>query len=126
MDVPKKKHFRYYESYIPKFMKQNFNDNGLTLNAKKQLNSALCFVSEQISTKAKTMTRVVNKKTIHEGSSMWASMTDSLFVDVMKRNTEALAAYATNSDSKKVKVDKQKLVLYYLHHCRKIFKRFQQ
>ena len=102
--VPKKKHFRYYESYIPKFMKQNFNDNGLTLNAKKQLNSALCFVSEQISTKAKTMTRVVNKKTISHEDVLVAcelSMTDSLFVDVMKRNTEALAAYATNSDSKK-------------------------
>ena len=102
--MPKKKHFRYFESYIPKFMKQNFSENGLTLNAKKQLNSALCFVSENIANKAKTLTRTVNKKTISHEDVLAASeltLSDDLFVKVMQRNTEAITQFTSNSDTKK-------------------------
>lgn len=102
--APKKKHFRYFESYIPKFMKQNFSENGLTLNSKKQLNSALCFLSETLSQKARKLTLVVNKKTISHEDVLAATeltMTDNMFVDVMKNNTEALTHYTSNSESKK-------------------------
>ena len=102
--APKKKHFRYFESYIPKFMKQYFDENGLTLNAKKQLNSALCFVSENIANKAKTLTSNVNKKTISHEDVLTASeltLSDELFVKVMQRNTEAITQFISNSDTKK-------------------------
>ena len=102
--VPKKKHFRYFESYIPKFMKQNFSENGLTLNAKKQLNSALCFLSETLSQKSRKLTLVVNKKTISHEDVLAATeltMSDKMFVDVMKNNTEALTHYTSNSETKK-------------------------
>ena len=41
--IRKKKKTRYFESYIYKILKKISNTNGITSNAKQQLNSVICF-----------------------------------------------------------------------------------
>ena len=60
---PKKK-FRYYDSYISKLLKTINPSNGITSDAKQQLNSVLIILSEIISDKAIQLTRTAAKKTI--------------------------------------------------------------
>ena len=42
----KKKKFRFYDSYIPKILKQSFDNNGITSDARQQLNSILIIFSK--------------------------------------------------------------------------------
>jgi histone H2B len=58
----KKNHF--FEIYISKVLKQVSPDNGITLNAKQQLNSFLCILLKEISTMTIDLTNISKKKTI--------------------------------------------------------------
>jgi len=60
----KKKKFRFYDSYIPKILKQSFDNNGITSDARQQLNSILIIFSKQIANLAHELTLIAGKKTI--------------------------------------------------------------
>ncbi len=61
-----KKKFRYYDSYISKVLKIVSPSNGITSNAKQQLNSILIIISQIISDTSIELTRAGGKKTISE------------------------------------------------------------
>lgn len=62
----KKKKSRFFETYIPKILKQISTDNGITSNAKQQLNSALCVIARMISSLVVQLTIIGKKKTISD------------------------------------------------------------
>jgi histone H3/H4 len=72
MDAPtlktslKKKKTRFFETYITKLLKQVSDTNGITSNAKQQLNSCLCLIAKLISSKVIYLTEIAKKKTISE------------------------------------------------------------
>jgi len=60
----KKKRTRFFETYISKVLKQTSKTNGITFNAKQQLNSALCSISKTVSYVATKLTQISKKKTL--------------------------------------------------------------
>jgi len=62
----KKKKSRFFETYISKIIKQISETNGITYNAKQQLNSFLCIISKFISHKVRELTEIAKKKTLSE------------------------------------------------------------
>ena len=72
MDAPtlktslKKKKTRFFETYITKLLKQVSDTNGITSNAKQQLNSCLCLIAKLVSSKVIYLTEIAKKKTISE------------------------------------------------------------
>ena len=64
--VAKKKKTRFFETYIAKVLKQVSETNGITSNAKQQLNSILCIISKIISTSVTNLTEIAKKKTLSE------------------------------------------------------------
>jgi histone H3/H4 len=62
--LPKKKHF--FETYITKILKLSEEKNSITLNAKQQLNSAICIMIRIISKTARELTETSKKKTLSE------------------------------------------------------------
>lgn len=60
----KRKRNRYWEIYISKVLKKISSKSGITSNAKQQLNSVLCQLSEIISTIVFNLTIYAKKKTI--------------------------------------------------------------
>lgn len=61
-----KKKNRYFETYISKVLKQISQNNGITCNAKQQLNSAVCIIAKEISRLVMKLTEFANKKTISD------------------------------------------------------------
>ena len=60
----KKKKFKYFESYISKVLKQTNPENGITNDAKQQMNSLLILLSTLISELAIKLTIMSNKRTL--------------------------------------------------------------
>ena len=58
----KKKKFRFYDSYIPKILKQSFDNNGITSDARQQLNSILIIFSKHISNISHELTLIAKRK----------------------------------------------------------------
>jgi histone H3/H4 len=63
-DKIKKKKSRYFETYISKVLKQVSSSNGITSNAKQQLNSVICIVAKEISKTVIHLTEIAKKKTM--------------------------------------------------------------
>ena len=63
-DKFKKKKSRYFETYISKVLKQVSSSNGITSNAKQQLNSVICMVAKEISKTVIHLTEIAKKKTM--------------------------------------------------------------
>jgi histone H3/H4 len=63
-DKIKKKKSRYFETYISKVLKQVSSSNGITSNAKQQLNSVICMVAKEISKTVIHLTEIAKKKTM--------------------------------------------------------------
>jgi histone H3/H4 len=64
--VVKKKKNHFFEIYISKVQKQIAENCGITLNAKQQLNSFLCFLCKHICNIVRELTLFSKKKTISE------------------------------------------------------------
>lgn len=62
--ITKKKNTHFFETYISKVLKQVAPNNGITSNAKQQLNSFLCILLKFISNKVLFLTTLAKKKTI--------------------------------------------------------------
>ena len=57
-----KKRNHFFEIYISKVLKQISPQNGITLNAKQQLNSFLCILLKEISSMVSELTKISKKK----------------------------------------------------------------
>jgi histone H3/H4 len=60
----KKKKVRFFETYISKVLKSITEDNGITVNAKQQLNSAICLLAKYLSVKSRDLVYISKKKTM--------------------------------------------------------------
>jgi histone H3/H4 len=63
--INKKKKTKYFEIYICKILKTISNNNGITSNAKQQLNSIICSLLKIISDLSIKLVKISNKKTIN-------------------------------------------------------------
>lgn len=61
-----KKQNRFYDSYIPRLLRSNGTKNGITGNARMQLNSVLCYVTDILATKSRRLASVSNRRTVSE------------------------------------------------------------
>ena len=59
-----KKRFRYFDTYISKLLKFQSSDNGITNDARQQMNSVLIMLSEIMSNLALELTNMSGKKTL--------------------------------------------------------------
>ena len=64
--LSKKKKSRFFETYISKVIKQVSEKNGITSNAKQQLNSVLCMIVKTISNTTRNLTEISKKKTLSD------------------------------------------------------------
>lgn len=62
----KKRKSRYFEIYISKVLKHISSTNGITANAKQQLNSAICIIARRLSSLAFELTQKSGKKTLSQ------------------------------------------------------------
>jgi len=60
----RRKKFRFFDSYIPKLLKQSFENNGITADARQQLNSILIIFTKKIADIALKLTKVAGKRTL--------------------------------------------------------------
>ena len=64
--IVRKKKTRFFETYISKVLKHVSPENGITANAKQQLNSAICLVSREVARHVISLTEIAKKKTMSE------------------------------------------------------------
>ena len=64
--IARKKKTRFFETYISKVLKLVASENGITANAKQQLNSAICLISHEVARRVITLTEIAKKKTMSE------------------------------------------------------------
>ena len=99
-----KKQFRYFDSYLPTLLRTDHPDNGLTTNARQQLNSCLCYLAKSLSSDAKNLAQIANKRTIAESDILATAelrFSNPMFIEVMKANTDAVTNFTSKSDSDK-------------------------
>ena len=99
-----KKQFRYFDSYLPKFLKLHHPTNGLTTNARQQLNSCMCYLSKRLSLDAKELAQVAGKRTISESDVLSAAellFSNNLYIEILKLNTQASANFCSKSETGK-------------------------
>jgi histone H3/H4 len=93
----KKKKTRYFETYISKILKQLSVTNGITSNAKQQLNSVICIIARNISNISTQLTFVSNKKTLsHKEVSNAANLilSENLAKNVINHADVSLAKFS--------------------------------
>ena len=62
--IVKRKRARFFEIYISRVLRRVSENNGITSNARQQLNSILCLVAKLVSSKVIALTEIAKKKTI--------------------------------------------------------------
>ena len=95
----KKKKFRFYDSYIPKILKQSFDNNGITSDARQQLNSILIIFSKHISNISHELTLIAKKKTISEKeikSAIMIYLTGELQIHAINEGEQAIEEFTKN------------------------------
>lgn len=105
----KKKKNRYFETYISKVLKSITNDNGITINAKQQLNSALCLISKYLALKSRELVFVSKKKTmsVKQISNAVKLTLSETFADSVIRHAErAVDQFTTIIDKHSSRQDK--------------------
>jgi histone H3/H4 len=101
--ITKKKKTRFFETYISKVLKQVSADNGITANAKQQLNSAICLISREVSRHVITLTEIAKKKTMSE-----KEVTNALRIVLPEGLADSAAAEGRKAIDKFEEVDKVK------------------
>lgn len=105
----KKKKFRYYDSYISKVLKNIKSDNGITSNAKQQLNSVLIILSKLFANRAIELTNMSKKRTLsvkEVENSVKTFVNGNLQNMAIKNGSEAVALFE-NADKEEKGVSRQ-------------------
>ena len=101
--TPRKKRTRFYETYISKLLKQVSPDNGITSNAKQQLNSTLCAITKLISHQVSEITQMAKKRTTTDKevySALNTIFVPELAKSIMAMCEQALVNYTEDVTSK--------------------------
>lgn len=98
----KKKKSRFYETYISKIIRHISEKNGVTSNAKQQLNSVLCHISRIIAQTIINLTEIAKKKTISEkevNNGLKIILPKHMADQAIQESHQAISTY-TNIDNK--------------------------
>ena len=101
--INKKKKTRFFETYISKILKKVSETNGITANAKQQLNSVICHISREISHHVITLTEIAKKKTMSE-----KEVTNALHIVLPKKLAECATSEGRKAIDKFEEIDKIK------------------
>lgn len=101
--IVKKKKTRFFETYISKVLKHVSVDNGITANAKQQLNSAICAISRHIARLSVRLTQISKKKTLSEkevSNAVRLVFPGEVCVNSIAEGEESLAKFLVVDDNK--------------------------
>jgi histone H2A len=96
----RKKKFRFYDSYIPKILKHSYENNGITCDAKQQLNSILCIFSKKIADITIQLTDISGKRTLSAkevSSATEIFLSGELKQHAVAEGTKAVDHYSQNT-----------------------------
>jgi histone H2A len=108
--ISKKKRTHMFETYISKVLKQISSQNGITHNAKQQLNSALCHILKYISQNTIKLTSIAKKKTIslkEVENALKLSLSGKLLVNSLNIGNKSLENIASNGTNVNVNSSRQ-------------------
>jgi histone H2A len=108
--ISKKKRTHMFETYISKVLKQISSQNGITHNAKQQLNSALCHILKFISENTIKLTSIAKKKTIslkEVENALKLSLSGKLLVNSLNVGNKSLENLASNGTNVNVNSSRQ-------------------
>jgi histone H3 len=109
----KKKKIRYFETYISKILKTITDDNGITVNAKQQLNSAICSVAKYLSTKSRELVCISKKKTMSIGqicNAVKLTLMDRFAQGVIESADRAVSQFSDVTDKYGSRQDKAGII----------------
>jgi histone H3 len=98
----KKKKTRFFEAYISKILKTITTENGITANAKQQLNSAICSIARFLASRATNLVFISKKKTMSVkeiSNAVKLTMSES-FSEIATKYAEEAVEKFTNVDMK--------------------------
>jgi histone H3 len=104
--APKKKKTRYFETYICKVLKSITTSNGITANAKQQLNSAICFIARFLASKATQLTTISGKRTMSVkeiSNSVKLSFTDNFSELAIKQAEDSVEKFLLSDSNQESK-----------------------
>jgi histone H3/H4 len=96
----KKKKFRFYDSYIPKILKCSFEHNGITSDARQQLNSILIIFSRKFAEMIFHLTGVSKKRTLSSKEVLAATqvfLSGALRTHAIDEGRSAIEKYTKNT-----------------------------
>lgn len=109
----KKKKIRYFETYISKILKTITDDNGITVNAKQQLNSAVCLIAKYLATKSRELVFLSKKKTMSVkqiGNAVKLTLSDSLAKSAIENADKAVEKFTEDTDKYGSRQDKAGII----------------
>lgn len=109
----KKKKIRYFEIYISKILKTITYDNGITVNAKQQLNSAVCLLAKYLGAKSRDLVVISNKKTMsikQIGNAVKLTLCDSLATSAIEHADRAVEKFTEDTDKYGSRQDKAGII----------------
>jgi len=111
--VCKKKKIRYFETYISKILKTITDDNGITVNAKQQLNSAICLVAKYLGSKSRDLVVISKKKTMsikQIGNAVKLTLCSSLATSAIENADRAVEQFTEDTDKYGSRQDKAGII----------------
>lgn len=93
-----RKKSRFFETHISRLLGVMSADNGITLNAKQQLNSILCIICDIIACKSINLTEFAKKKTISEkevSNAIKIVLAEFITLEMLEDCNEVIKAYNT-------------------------------
>jgi hypothetical protein len=122
----KKKKNRYFETYISKVLKSITEDNGITINAKQQLNSALCLISKYLALKSRELVFISKKKTMsikQISNAVKLTLSETFSESVIRHAERAVNQFTTIIDKHSSRQDKAG-ILFPPSVCEKFLRNF--
>ena len=99
--IIRKKKSRFFETYIYKIIKKISIENGITSNAKQQLNSVICLITKIICNVSRKFVKFSNKKTVNIkeiNKSLQFILPNELYIHANKRANNSVKNNCNNNN----------------------------
>ncbi len=103
MSQKPKKQNRYYDSYITRVLRSRCPKNGITGNARMQLNSILCYLTDALAEKSRELTSLSSRRTVSErevNNAIMLLFPEELAAKSKDAASEALKNYSSSEKSR--------------------------
>jgi len=125
--MDRKKKTRFFEIYISKIIKDISPENGITTNAKQQLNSVTCIILKIIANKVVILTEIAKKKTISEKevkNSLLISLPNKLSLEAVENGEKALQKYIDVDSEKRISKQERAGIIFPPSQTEKFLRNF--